>query len=313
MTFTPPQIQWPEGKKFAFTIFDDTDASTVANSSPVYALLRDLGFRTTKSVWALEAEQPPVVVGGASCAEPDYRAWALQLQAEGFEIGFHNVCCHHSKRERTLEGLRRFEEIFGHAPRSMANHTGCRENLYWGEDRVSGWRRWVYRAATLGRKARFLGHVQGDEHFWGDACRERIRYVRNFVFPDINTLRACPWMPYHDTLRPWVNQWYASSEGGVLDSFLRTVSEENQDRLEAEGGACIMYAHLGKFFRKDGVVSPRFRQLMERLAAKGGWFAPVSAVLDHITAQRGEHVLTPRERAALENKWLWHKLRHGES
>jgi hypothetical protein len=45
----------------------------------------------------------------------------------------------------------------------------------------------------------------------------------------------------------------------------------------------------------------------------GGWFAPVSAVLDHITAQRGEHVLTPRERAALENKWLWHKLRHGES
>ena len=144
MTFTPPQIQWPEGKKFAFTIFDDTDASTVANSSPVYALLRDLGFRTTKSVWALEAEQPPVVVGGASCAEPDYRAWALQLQAEGFEIGFHNVCCHHSKRERTLEGLRRFEEIFGHAPRSMANHTGCRENLYWGEDRVSGWRRWVF-------------------------------------------------------------------------------------------------------------------------------------------------------------------------
>jgi hypothetical protein len=120
-------------------------------------------------------------------------------------------------------------------------------------------------------------------------------------------------MPYHDPLRPWVNQWYASSEGGVLDSFLRTVTEENQDRLEAEGGACIMYAHLGKFFRKDGVVTPRFRQLMERLAAKGGWFVPVSTLLDHITAQRGEHVLTPRERAALENKWLWHKLRHGES
>jgi len=309
----PPSIQWPDGKKFAFTIFDDTDASTVANSAPVYALLRDLGFRTTKSVWALEATEPPVVVGGATCAEGDYRAWALQLQAEGFEIGFHNACCHHSKRERTLAGLRRFEEIFGHPPRSMANHTGCRENLYWGADRVTGLNRLIYQAATLGRKSRFKGHVEGDEYFWGDICKERITYARNFVFPDINTLRACPVMPYYDPLRPWVNEWYASSEGGVLTSFLETLSEENQDRLEAEGGACVMYAHLGKFFRKDGVVSARFRELMERLAAKNGWFAPVSAVLDHIVAQRGHHTLTDAERRRIERRWLLHKFTRGES
>ncbi|WP_397383913.1 hypothetical protein [Prosthecobacter sp.] len=310
---SPPPIQWPDGKKFAFTIFDDTDASTVANSAPVYALLRDLGFRTTKSVWALEATEPPVVVGGATCAEDDYRAWALQLQTEGFEIGFHNACCHHSKRERTLAGLRRFEEIFGHPPRSMANHTGCRENLYWGADRVTGLHRFIYQAATLGRKSGFKGHVEGDEYFWGDICKERIAYARNFVFPDINTLRACPLMPYHDPLRPWVNEWYASSEGGVLTSFLETLSEENQDRLEAEGGACVMYAHLGKFFRKDGVVSARFRELMERLAAKNGWFVPVSAVLDHIVAQRGHHTLTDSERRQLERRWLLHKFTRGES
>ncbi len=309
----PPPIQWPEGKKFAFTIFDDTDASTVANSAPVYALLRDLGYRTTKSVWALEATEPPVVVGGATCAEDDYRAWVLQLQQEGFEIGFHNACCHHSKRERTLAGLQRFEEIFGHPPRSMANHTGCRENLYWGADRVTGLHRLIYQAATLGRKSRFKGHLEGDEYFWGDLCKERITYARNFVFPDINTLRACPWMPYHDSLRPWVNQWYASSEGGVLSSFLETLKEENQDQLEAEGGACVMYAHLGKFFRKDGIVTPRFRELMERLAAKGGWFVPVSTLLDYIVSQRGAHTLTGTERLKLETRWLWHKLTRGES
>jgi hypothetical protein len=308
-----PSIQWPNGKKFAFTIFDDTDASTVANSSPVYALLRDLGFRTTKSVWPLEATEPPVVVGGASCAEDDYRAWALQLQSEGFEIGFHNVCCHHSTRDRTLTGLIRFEEIFGHPPRSMANHTGCRENLYWGADRVTGLNRLIYQAATLGRKSRFLGHVEGDPHFWGDLCRDRIAYTRNFVFPDINTLKACPWMPYHDTIRPWVNQWYASSEGGVLSSFLETLSEDNQDRLEIEGGACIMYAHLGKFFRQDGAVSPRFRHLMERLASKNGWFVPVSTLLDHIVAQRGPLTLSDRQRGQLERRWLRHKLTRGES
>ena len=43
-------IPWPHGKRFAFTVFDDTDSATLENVSPVYALLRDLGFRTTKSV-----------------------------------------------------------------------------------------------------------------------------------------------------------------------------------------------------------------------------------------------------------------------
>jgi len=313
MNFSSPQIQWPEGKKFAFTIFDDTDASTVANTAPVYALLRDLGFRTTKSVWPLAETEPAVVVGGANCAEDGYRAWALQLQAEGFEIGLHNVCSHHSKRERTLQGLQRFEEIFGHPPRSMANHTGCRENLYWGADRVTGLHRTIYQAATFGRKGGFKGHIEGDAYFWGDLCKERITYARNFVFPDINTLRACPLMPYNDPLRPWVNQWYASSEGGVLASFLETIKEENQDRLEAEGGACVMYAHLGKFFRKDGVISDRFRSLMERLSRKKGWFVPVSTLLDYIVAKRGPHVLTDGERSSMERRWLWHKFTRGES
>lgn len=308
-----PQIQWPEGKNFAFTIFDDTDASTVANTAPVYELLRDLGFRTTKSVWPLAEIEPPVVVGGANCAEDGYRAWVLQLQAEGFEIGLHNVCSHHSKRERTLQGLQRFEEIFGHLPRSMANHTGCRENLYWGADRVTGLHRAIYQTATFGRKSGFKGHIEGDAYFWGDLCKEHITYARNFVFPDINTLRACPVMPYYDPLRPWVNQWYASSEGGVLPSFLETIKEENQDRLEAEGGACVMYAHLGKFFRKDGVISDRFRVLMERLSRKNGWFVPVSTLLDYIVAQRGPHRLTDRERSSLERRWLWHKFTRGES
>lgn len=301
-------IQWPDGRDFAFTIFDDTDASTVANSAPVYALLRDLGFRTTKSVWSLEPTAPPVVVGGATCAETEYREWVIQLQEEGFEIGFHNACYHDSTRERTLAGLQRFKEIFGQSPRAMANHTDCRENMYWGAERVTGLNRLIYQIAKLGRTQKFKGHVEDSEYFWGDLCKKQITYARNFVFPDINTLRACPWMPYHDPLRPWVNQWYASSEGGDLETFLETISEENQDRLEAEGGACVMYAHLGKFFRKDGVISPRFLELMKRLASKNGWFVPTSTLLDRISEKRGACVLSDTERRTLERRWLWHKL-----
>ena len=39
-----------------------------------------------------------------------------------------------------------------------------------------------------------------------------IEQVRNFVFSDINTLKSCPYMPYQDPTKPYVNYWFASSE-----------------------------------------------------------------------------------------------------
>ncbi len=44
-------MEWPSGKKFAFTIIDDTDHGTVSNLKPVYDLLNELGIKTTKTVW----------------------------------------------------------------------------------------------------------------------------------------------------------------------------------------------------------------------------------------------------------------------
>jgi hypothetical protein len=35
---------WPDGKRFAFTVFDDPDSQTWQAGREVYALLRDLGF-----------------------------------------------------------------------------------------------------------------------------------------------------------------------------------------------------------------------------------------------------------------------------
>jgi len=48
------KIRWPEGKKFAFTVFDDTDLSTLGNVREIYSFLMDHGFRTTKSVWPIQ-------------------------------------------------------------------------------------------------------------------------------------------------------------------------------------------------------------------------------------------------------------------
>jgi len=301
---------WPGGKDFAFTVFDDADSQTLANGRPVYELLAELGLRTTKSVWPVRGPGVPSD-GGETCDEPHYLRWVRELQQTGFEIGFHMATSHTSSREQTIAALDRFAEHFGAFPTSMANHYNCDENIFFGADRVSGPRRAVYGMLTGFRNhGRFRGHVPDQPLFWGDVCRERIKYVRNFVFGDIDTLAACPFMPYHDPDRPLVNYWFASSEGAVVETFNERLDEASQDRLEARGGACIMYAHFGLGFCRNGAVEPRFARRLRRLARKNGWFVPVATLLDHLLARRGRTEITAAERARLEWRWLAHKLQH---
>jgi len=306
-------ITWPEGKKFAFTVFDDPDSQTLGQSSLLYAFLRDLGLRTTKGVWTAGPPRPDDA-RSQNCLNPAYRAHLSELQAQGFEIGFHGAALASSPRAETCEALEHFKDYFGHYPLTMSNHFDNAEAVYWGDKRVSGPARLLYRLATLNRRGgRYSGETPGSGYFWGDLCRERIAYCRNFVFSSINTLSACPWMPYHDPLRPLVNAWYASSEGASAARFVATIAEPQQDRLEAEGGACIMYTHFGKGFVEDGRILPRFAELMRRLAAKDGWFVPVSTLLAHLEAVRGKHILSPSERRRLEWRWLSEKFLQGTS
>ncbi|MEQ1860611.1 MAG: hypothetical protein ABMA13_11810 [Chthoniobacteraceae bacterium] len=305
-------MTWPEGKRFAFTVFDDADNDRLDNTRPVYDFLGELGFRTTKSAWLLPGA-PGARLSGLSCEEPAYLGWVQSLQREGFEIGWHGAAGSSSTREETIEGFRRFHEHFGEDPRVMSNHFQNNDSIYWGAARLTGWRQTLYRLANR-TAPRAEGHVEGSPYFWGDLCRERLSYVRNWVFRDIDTLAACPLMPYHDPARPFARAWYASAEGGNLASFNTLLHEKNQDRLAANGGACIVYAHFAKKFYDEGRLDERFVSLMKRLASLGGWLVPVSTLLDYLAAQNGGiHQLTDRERAELEWRWLRLKLRHGSS
>jgi len=303
-------IEWPAGRRFAFTIFDDADSQTLANGKPAYDFLADRGLRITKSVWPIRGPRKPSD-HGETCDEPHYLGWVKELQRRGFEIGLHMATSHTSFRDETIRALERFHEHFGHPPVTMANHYNCDENIYFGPERVSGIRRLAYNVLTGFRnRGRFAGHVQGHPLFWGDICRQRVKYVRNFVFGDIDTLKACPLMPYHDPERPFVNYWFASTEGANVVSFNERLSEENQDRLEAEGGACIMYTHLGLGFCEEGVLDRRFRELIDRLSRRKGWFVPVGTLLDYLLEKRGPVEITAAQRTALEWRWLRHKVRY---
>ena len=305
------RLSWPDGKDFAFTIFDDTDESFVGDVSKVYGLLEDLGFRTTKSVWPLAGSGSPEE-HGSTCADPEYLDWVLQLQRSGFEIGLHNVSSCTSTRSETIAGVRTFRELFGHYPATFANHYQCREGIYWGQYRLSGLSRAAYNILTRFRKLSIgIGHMESSPLFWGDVCREKIQYVRNFVFGSTNTLQCCPFMPYFDPKRPFVNSWFASTEGRDVRYFNRALSDERQDQLEAQGGACIMYTHFGYEFVKEGVLDSTFRRQMTRLSKKNGWFVPVRTLLNYLVDQKGRTELTSSMRRSLEQRWLLEKVRRG--
>ena len=141
-----------------------------------------------------------------------------------------------------------------------------------------------------------------------DFCKEYVSYVRNFVFSDINTLKCCPYMPYEDLTKPYVNSWFASSEGNNVKMFNKCISDENQDRLEIEGGACIMYTHFADGFYKNGRISEEFKRQMKRLSNKNGWFVPVSVLLEFLKKENKKHVISFKQRTELEWKWLFDKL-----
>lgn len=307
-------IRWPEGKSFAFSIFDDTDLAVPGNFEKVYSCLGEKGLRTTKSVWPVTAKGfEPRSVAGSTCDDSEYLAHVLSLQRSGFEVGYHLSFHTGQKRAEILRGLDRFKELFGHDPVSMSNHASSEEGIYWGPARISMPLRAVYR--TLMRRpwgSPHSGEQESSPYFWGDLCRERVRYVRNFVFEEIDTLGANPEMPYHDVRRPYVNAWFSSTHAPEINTCLAALSEPRQDLLEASGGACILYTHFGAGFQKDGQLNTRFKELIERLSRKNGWFVPVGTLLDHVAAQRGG--VTKLENAArrrLEWKWFRHKISVG--
>jgi hypothetical protein len=73
-----------------------------------------------------------------------------------------------------------------------------------------------------------------------------------------------------------------------------------------------MYTHFFGF-QSDAGLYARFKKLMTRLSKKNGWFVPAGTLLDFILETRGNHILTSSERARLERRWLFHKLRTGTS
>ncbi len=306
------KIKWPNNHEFAFTIFDDTDFATLKNIKPIYSFLNDIGLKTTKSVWTLESKVKNPYITGSTCEEKDYLKWLLEIKEKGFEIALHNVSNSSSIRDDTIKGIEKFHEYFGNYPKSFANHADCEESIYWGQYRLSGIYKLLYSLIKYKNYNRFRGHIEQDKYFWGDICKNKIKYVRNFVFNDINTLKQCDSMPYHDPLKPYVNYFFSSSNGSDVKAFNNLLSEKNQNKLLEEGGACIVYTHLGNGFFRNSKIHEEFKNSLTKLSKKNGWFCTTSELLDYLLDKKNKDInITSKEKKTLERKWFFEKIFKG--
>lgn len=299
------RLAFPDGKAFAFTILDDTDVATVENVRPVYRLLEDLGFRTTKTVWPVGCpEGSKNFFLSETMEDPEYRKFVIDLERRGFEVTWHGATMESSVRSRTLAGLEAFREMLGHFPRVHVNHSFNRENIYWGADRIDvPLLRRLYARITKTPIGYYEGHVEDSDYWWGDRCRQHIEYARNLTFNEVNLLRVNPSMPYRDPNRPLVPWWFSGSDAEGCEAFNRLLRHQNQDRLEREGGVCIVATHLGKEFAPGGNLDPSFRATMEELSARNGWFVPVGQLLDWMRDQRSVDGLPRGEWLRMQFRW----------
>lgn len=305
---TTRSFAFPDGKRFAFTVLDDTDVATVQNVAPVYELLERLGMRATKTIWTMRCpEGSKNFSSSQTLQDSEYRAFVVDLRRRGFEIASHGASMESSTRDRTVAGLECFRSVLGDYPRVHANHAQNRENLYWGPGRVDHpLLKALFRKLCGGTPDYYQGHVEDSSHWWGDLCAQHIEYVRNLTFAEINLLRVNPSMPYRDPSRPLVRSWFSATDAEDAEEFSRLLSPAHLERLEREGGICIVATHFGKGFAENGRVVDVVRKRLEMLARRPGWFPTVGELLDRMRAGRAADVLPAREWRSMQWTWARH-------
>jgi len=299
-------INWPDDKKFAFTIFDDTDGSTVSNIQAVYQLLQKSGLKTTKSIWTYPSRDH---FSGDCLQDTEYNTFVQKLKKQGFEIASHGAGSGKFLRDEIISSLDFFCQTFGHYPVLHANHSQNIDNIHWGHKRFAAPLSWAYK---IKQKRIYEGEDKLSPHYWGDYSKKYIKYIRNRTFNNINTLKVDPYMPYSEPQKSESsNFWFSSSDAHTVKEFCHLLSPENIDQLEKEGGLCIVYTHFaaGFYDEKTGCLNSQFVDCIKNISSRPGWFMPTGEILDFLMKQKGRgKALSKTKALRLDMNWIFDRL-----
>jgi hypothetical protein len=157
-------------------------------------------------------------------------------------------------------------------------HAKNADNPYWQEKTVAkGPLRWMLELYARGH------HCSGEDpespYFWGDVCRDRVRYIRLLRTAEIDTLSVNPSMPYHEAEKPYVRHWFSATKR----SFRDCTTAAALDGLERSRGACVLYQYLCRYADPRHGVAPAFRAGLERLSSRPAiWVDTAGVLLDRL-------------------------------
>ena len=117
--------------------------------------------------------------------------------------------------------------------------------------------------------------------------KQHIRYIRGLTFGDIDLRRRDPLVSYRmPGTEPWSNLWFSGCDGHTVREFTDLLRPDALDRLERDGGICIVYTHFASGFVRGGSVDGAFEDRLRDLAMRPGWFVPAGTLLDRLTEGR---------------------------
>jgi len=102
-------------------------------------------------------------------------------------------------------------------------------------------------------------------------------------------------MPYRDKNKEqYSNYWFSTTFAPNQWMFNKLVTPITVDKLEQDGGVCILYTHLG-YYMKNGKIDQGFIEKIKYISQKNnGWFVPVSTVLDFLIKNKTSDIVIPR-------------------
>ena len=285
------ELRWaPHPYRGGFCITDDTDGADLESVRIVYEFMGSLGLRATKSVWVFEPQEasgipalPLAITKGVTLQDPAYLGYCRALASRGVEIALHGATGGNNRRELVQRAFAVMDANFPPASTYIC-HARNADNPYW-QEKVVARGPLALALRLLARRHHCSGEDPASPYFWGDLCRQRIRYVRLMRTRRINTLDVNPSMPYFEREKPFVPGWFSATKR----SFREATTVEALDEIERDWGACVLYQYMSRWADKPaGRVLHAFAAGAERLAARERvWTDTVTRLLDRLRLTQG--------------------------
>lgn len=287
------KLSWlPDSYQAAVAITDDPDNGDILAFKTMYDFLMSIDFPTTRAMWVYKNAEPtgtpPLKINFTAplLTESECLDYCKVLTKKGFEICLHGASSGNNNRFQTIDALNFLAKEIN--PSSVyICHSKNAENLYWDVRTANS--AIEKKILQLYTKNICFGEVVDSPYFWGDICREKIRFIRMFRTRAVNTLSFNPSMPYHDFSKPFVNFWFSATKGYIPTLF----TESNIDKLCEQHGASILYQYMHKYIISTSVIKDEVKRALERVAGDSRILKkPASFILERLKSMQNVLIIS---------------------